>query len=82
MLYFVASINDLDYFEAQLPDDRAVTLTTEQLSRFGYTLIYRAGSVFAFELKGVTVYAFSKPPAPIREREATMERSATQLGAL
>lgn len=81
-IYFVGSINNIDLFEVELPDKRLLPTNTIDLRNFGYVVKRRFGAFVAFDLHGTTVYAFTKPPAPIVERVATMERSVTQLGAI
>ncbi|WP_331346815.1 zonular occludens toxin family protein [Cellvibrio sp. UBA7661] len=80
-LFYTGSINNRFMFEALWPDGSVTFLGLPELERFGYIVKERIGAVVAFDLNGKLVYALPKPRAPIQERVATMERSATEIGA-
>jgi zona occludens toxin len=80
-IYYTGSINDFDLFEVEFEDKAVIGFTIIDLRNFGYVPIRRTGTYVAFDLNGTTVYALSKPRAPIEERGAAMLRNATQLSA-
>lgn len=80
-IYYTGSINDTRFFEIHLPNDRHLSITGDELNEIGFKISFGSGSFVALEFNGRTIYAFSKPRAPIVERGATMERNATQLSA-
>jgi zona occludens toxin len=80
-IYYTGSINDFDLFEVELDGQTVLSFTIVDLRNFGYVPVRRSGAYVAFDLNGTTVYALSKPRAPIQRQDRFFDDRSVQLGA-